>query len=160
MGPGSGEGGTPPRVVGAGGPQQPGERGPARLPHKLVDRWGKGEFPAPEEAVQELRHEGLEPMGADAAAGLPQDLGHGGHRGAVGARAATGPGCRPEPRDATKQPDRRLAVDAGHGHDFVQQPMLLGSSRPLVPLALLGRVLPQARSGHRHLLGGFGNPDF
>jgi hypothetical protein len=30
----------------------------------------------------------------------------------------------------------------------------------VIPLALLGRILPQARSGHRHLLGGFGNPDF
>ncbi len=144
----------------AGGPQQPGERGAARLPHELVHRRDEGQFAVPEEAVQELRHEGMQPVGADPAAGLPEDLGGGGHRRAILARAATGARRRPGPRGAAEQPDGRLAVEAGHGHDLVQQPVLLGARGALVPLALLGGVLSQARSGHRHLLGGFGNPDF
>jgi hypothetical protein len=48
-----------------------------------------------------------------------------------------------------------------HGNDLVQQPVLLGADgAALLPLVLLGRVLPEAHSGHRLLPGGFGNPDF
>ena len=113
--------------------QQAGERGAAGLPHELVDGRGEGEFAAPEQAVQELRHEGLEPVGANPATGLPQDLGRGGDLWAVQARAPAGPRQRPGPRRATEQPNGRLPVDAGHGHDFVQQPVLLGASGAVVP---------------------------
>jgi hypothetical protein len=51
-------------------------------------------------------------------------------------------------------------MDARHGHHLVQEPTLLGAAGLSIPLSLLGGVLPQARSGHGHLLGGFGNPDF
>ena len=99
-------------------------------------------------------------MRADPPTGLPEDLGGGGHLGTVRARAAAGPGGRPGPRRPAEQPDGGFAVEAGHGHDFVQQPVFLGSRGALVPLPLLDRVLSQARSGHRHLLDRFGNPDF
>ena len=83
----------------------------------------------------------MKAVSADPAAGLPQHLGDGGHLGAVRAGAAAGPGGRPGPRRAAKQPDGRLAMDAGHGHDFVQQPVLLGARGALISLALLRRVL-------------------
>jgi hypothetical protein len=144
--------------VRAGGAQQPGERGPASLPHQLVDRQGEGEFAASEEAVQELWHERMEPVGADPTAGLPEDLG-GGHLGAVRAWAAAGPGPGARPRRAAEQPDGRFAVDPGHGHDLIQQLAFLGPSRLPVVLPLHGGVLPKAGSRHGSLLGWIGNRD-
>ena len=59
-------------VAGAGRPRRAGEGGPARLAHELVHGRGEGEFAAPEEAVQEFGHEGLQPVGADPPARLPK----------------------------------------------------------------------------------------
>ena len=142
------------------GPSRRARGGAARLAHELVDGRGEGEFPAPEEAVQKVRHEGLEPVGADPAAGLPEDLGGGGDLRAIDARPAARARHRPGPGGPAEEPDGRFAVEAGHGHDLVQQLVLLGAGGVLVAPPLLRRILPQAGSGHRHLLGGFGNPDF
>ena len=99
-------------------------------------------------------------MGPDPAAGLPQDLGGGRHLRAVGARAAPRPWRGPRPRRTTEQPDRRLAVDAGHGHDLIQELAFLGPGRLPIPLALDRGVLPKAGSRHGSLLGWIGNRDF
>jgi hypothetical protein len=150
----------PPRERRPGRRQQPGQRGAADLADQLVDVGGEAQLAALPKAVEEFGHEGVEPMGADPPARLPQDLGGAGDGRAVLPRAAARPGCRPGPRRAAQQPDGRLAVEAGHGHHFVQEPMLLGARGVLIPLALFGRVLSPARSRHGHFLGGFGNPGF
>ena len=99
-------------------------------------------------------------MGPDPAAGLPEDLGGGRHLRAVGARAAPRAWRGPRPRRTTEQPDRRLAVDAGHGHDLIQELAFLGPGRLPIPLALDRGVLPKAGSRHGSLLGWIGNRDF
>jgi hypothetical protein len=130
------------------------------VPEELVDLGGEREFAIPGEAIEQLGDERVEPMGADPAAGLPEDRGGGCDRGPVLSWAAAGPRRRPRPRRTPQQPDSGLAVDTGHRHDFVQEPVFLGATGTLVSLALFGGVLPEARSGHGHLLAGFGNPDF
>jgi hypothetical protein len=146
--------------VRAVGPQQPGERGAAGLPHELVHRRRKGELAAPEETVQQFRHEGMEPMGADPAAGQPQDRGRGGDVRAVRARAPARPRRRPGPRRAAEEADDGLAVDAGDGHDLIQELAFLGPGRVPIALPLDGGILPKAGSRHGSLLGWIGNRDF
>jgi hypothetical protein len=51
-------------------------------------------------------------------------------------------------------------VEAGHGHDLVQEPVFLGSGGLLVARALHGGILAQAGSGHGALLREIGNRDF
>jgi hypothetical protein len=51
-------------------------------------------------------------------------------------------------------------MDAGDRHHFIQQPALLGARGLLVPRALHGGVLSQARSRHGGLLDRIGNRDF
>jgi hypothetical protein len=80
--------GPAPRILGARGPQQAGERRAAGLTQPLLNLGGEGQFAAPGEALQEVGDEGLQPMGADPAAGLPQDPSRGGDLRAVLARAA------------------------------------------------------------------------
>ena len=81
----------------------------------------QGEFTLPGEPVEELGHEGLQALGADVAGRLPQDFEGVRNGPAVPARAA---GARPgsgSARRAPQQADRRLTVQAGDGHDLVQQ---------------------------------------
>ena len=142
------------------GASRPRERGATGLPQQLVDLGGEGEFAELREPVEEFGREGMEPVGADPPAGLPEDLCGGGDLVPVAARA---PGARCSPPRlglAAEQSDGRLAVNAGHGHDLVQELLLLGSRRPQVALPLDGRVLPKAGSGHGSLLSGIGNRDF
>ena len=64
-------------------------------------------------------------------------------------------------RRPPKQPDGRLALDAGDRHHLVQEPVLLGSGGALIPLPLDGGVLPKAGSCHGALLFvGVGSRDF
>ncbi len=102
----------------------------------------------------------MEPVGADPAAGLPQDLSGGGDLGAVAGRppGARGP-CR-RSRLAAQQPDGGLAMNASDGDDLVQELPLLGARRLQVTLPLDDGVLPKAGSCHGLLLGGVGNRDF
>jgi hypothetical protein len=52
-------------------------------------------------------------------------------------------------------------MDPRDGHDLVEDRALLGPGAGLrIPLTLPGCVLPKARTGHGHLLGGLGNRDF
>src|SRR5207245_3890336 len=81
-------------------------------------------------------------------------------RGSVAARPSSARRGGHRPRHPSEQPDRRLSVHAGHGDHLVQQPMLLGSPRLLVPLPLHGGVLAQAGSRHGGLHGRIGNRDF
>jgi hypothetical protein len=86
----------------------------------------------------------------------------------VAAAALSGPYSRGRPpgpgagrgRGAREQPDGRLAVEASHGHDLVQEPVFLGSGGLLVARALHGGILAQAGSGHGALLREIGNRDF
>jgi hypothetical protein len=148
------------RVVGAGGRQQPGEGGAAGLSHELGDGRGDRELSASQKAVQELGHEGMEPMRADPATGLPQDLGHGGDLRAVRAWPTTRAGCCPGPPRTAEQPDGRFPVNAGHGHDLIQALPFLGSRGLPIALALDRGVLPKTGSRHGSLLDWIGNRDF
>jgi hypothetical protein len=145
---------------GAGRGQQTLEGGAARLAQLLADRDRNGEFVAPDEALQELGHERMEPMGANAAGCLPPHRGGRGDLGPVLARPAAGPRRRPGPRCPAQQPDGRLAMNPRDGHDLIQQPPFLAAGRLQVPHSLDGGVLPKARSRHGHLPAGIGNRDF
>ena len=59
-----------------------------------------------------------------------------------------------------EQSDGRFAVDAGHGHDLVQELAFRGPRGLPVTLPLHGGVLPKAGSRHGSLLGWIGNRDF
>jgi len=91
-GAGAREGRAARRVLGPGGAEEPGERGAARLAHELVDGREQGELPVPEEAVEQLRHEGVEPMRTYPVTRLPEYLGGGGDRRPVGRGRPPGPG--------------------------------------------------------------------
>jgi len=99
-------------------------------------------------------------MGPDPAAGRPPDRGGGGDLRAVLPRAPARPRRGPRPGCPAEQPDGRFAVEAGHGHDLVQEPVFLGSGGLLVARALHGGILAQAGSGHGALLREIGNRDF
>jgi hypothetical protein len=99
-------------------------------------------------------------MGADAATGLPEDLGSGRDLGAVASRPAR-PRRRQRAAGGTpQQADDRLAVHAGDDDDLVQELTLLRPGGLLVPLSLSCGVLAQAGSRHGALLGWIGNRDF
>jgi hypothetical protein len=102
----------------------------------------------------------MEPMRADPATGLPQDLGHGGDLQAVRAGPATRAGCRPGPPRPTEQPDGGFAMDACDGHDFIQELVFFGPGGLPIPLPLDRGVLAKAGSRHGSLLGWIGNRDF
>ena len=75
-------------------------------------------------------------MRPDPATRLPEYLGGGGDRRPVGPRTAARPRRRPGPWQTAEQPDGRFAVDAGHGHDLIQELALLGAGRLPIPLPL------------------------
>src|SRR5262249_46231489 len=103
----------------------------------------------------------MEPMGADAATGLPEELSRRGDGRAMQAGAArAGPGRSVLGR-APQQPDDRLAVHAGDGDDLVQELALLRPGGLLIPLSLSSGILSYAGSRHGALLRGWiGNRDF
>jgi hypothetical protein len=117
-------------MLGSGRDQQAREGGATDLTEQLVDGARQAQGAVLDEAVEELRHERVEPMGTDAAGGVPEHRGHLGHLRAVGAGAPTGTGCRPWPRGAPHEPDGGLAMNSRDRHDFVQQLLLFGPSRP------------------------------
>src|SRR5437763_10187058 len=88
------DGRPPVAVPGAGGRPQPREGRAAGLLQSLLEVGRHGELAASTEALEQLGHEGVEPMGADPAARLPEDLGRGGDLWTVLARAAARPGGR------------------------------------------------------------------
>ena len=98
------------------------------------------EFLAPDEPVEQLGDERVEAVGADAAAGLPQDLGHRGHVGPVLPGPASPGRDRGGPGRAAQQPDGGLAMDARHGDDLVQELAFSEATGLLVPLPLDGGV--------------------
>jgi hypothetical protein len=126
----------------------------------LLDVRGHRQFAVLDQALAQLGHEGVQPMGADPTARLPQDLGGRDDRRAVLARPAARAGHRSRARGTAQQPDGRLAVDARDRHNLVQELPLLRARRLPVALPLDGGVLPKAGSCHGTLLGGVGNRDF
>ena len=125
-------GGAAAGVLRAGRGEQAGERGAAGLAQALVDAAAQGQVAALGEPIEELGEKGVEAMGADAAAGLPQDRrprrrrrprsAGGGRRararpapGAPGAAAGWRPcgGCRrrrrPRPRAAASRRGSRAS---------------------------------------------------
>jgi len=134
--------------------EEPPEGRGAGLAKELVDLGGDLQRAALHQTVQELGHEGMQPMGANVAGGLPHHDDRGGERRAVERRA---PGVR-RPRwgaeASPEQPDDALAMQACDRDDLVQQRALLGAAGPLVPLLLPAGVLPKAGSRHGALLRG------
>jgi len=130
------------------------------LTQQLVEDGIRRELTVLNEPIEQLRHERVQAMRADATTGLPQHLRSGGHVRPIAARPAGARGRTRPARRAAEQPDGRLAMHAGDGDGLVQQSVLLGAGGVLVPLSLHGRVLPQAGSRHGALPRGIGNRDF
>jgi len=151
---------APPWVLRAGRGQQAGERRAAGLAQALLDGRAHGQFAVLNQALEQLGHEGVQPMGPDPAARLPQDLGGHRDRGAVLARPAARAGRAPRARGATQQSDGGLAVDARDRHDLVQERSLLGPRALQVALPLDRGVFPKAGSCHGLLPTGVRNRDF
>ena len=130
------------------------------MAQEFLDIGGHGQLVELDEALEQLGHEGVQPMGADPPARLPQDRGGRRDRRAVLARPAPRPRHRPRARGPAQQPDGRLAVHAGDRHDLVQELPLLGSRGLPVALPLDRGVFPKAGSCHGLLPAGVGNRDF
>jgi len=130
------------RILRAGGGEQAGEGGPARLSHQLLNGGGQTQFVPPQEPVKQLRHEGVQAMGADTATGLPEQLDGGRDLGAVLPRPPRPRGPRRVPQGAPQQANDRLAVHPGDRHDLIQQCLLLPPGSLLVPCPLSRRVFP------------------
>ena len=81
-----------PGILRAGRGQEPGQRWADGLPQQLVHGGGQRKFAELGQPLEQLRHKGVEPMSADPATGLPQDLGGRRHLRAVRARPSPGPG--------------------------------------------------------------------
>ena len=83
-------------------------------------------------------------MGPDPAAGLPEHLGGGGHRGAVGARAAPSAGRDPRPgaraRSSRMAALRWMPVTATTS---IQELAFFGPGRLPIPLPLHRGILPK-----------------
>ena len=152
-----------PRGARARGPGRATARASAALACRRASRYRgvSDERAEAEQAVEEFGHEGVQTMGPISAAGLPEDLGGGRHAGPYArGRPPRRPAWRAGPRRTAEQPDRRLAVDAGHGHDLIQELAFLGPGRLPIPRPLDRGVLSKAGSRHGSLLGWIGNRDF
>jgi hypothetical protein len=114
-------GGPASRGAGARRCEQTGERGAAGLSYELVDVRGHGELAPPEEPVEQLGHKGVQPVGADAATGLPEDLDGGGDREPIPPQPPGAGRRRRRPRGSTQQPDGGFAVQACDRDDLVQE---------------------------------------
>jgi hypothetical protein len=71
-----------------------------------------------------------------------EQLGRGGHGGAVAARAARAGATRGGAQRTPQQADGRLAMQPGDRHHLVQQPVLFRPRRAQVALPLHGGILP------------------
>jgi len=100
-------GGAAPRRAGARRREQAGEGRAAGLPDEFLDVWGNGELAPVEESIKQLGHKGVEAMGADAAAGVPEDLDGGGDFRPVPPRPARAGRRGRHPRRAQQQPNGR-----------------------------------------------------
>ena len=70
------------------GRQEAGEGRGADLAQVRVDFGGDPHVATPRQPIEQLGEEGVPPVGADVARGLGEQLGRGGHRRTVSARAA------------------------------------------------------------------------
>ena len=153
--------GPAPRPRDARGGEQPAESGGTDLPDELVDRGRQPQLTVAREPIEELGHEGMEPLRPDAPGGLPEDLERLGHRRSVDRWPPRARARRRRPRGAGEAAGRRLAVQAGDGDDLVQEGAFLCTRRRQIALPLHRRVLPQAWSRHGLLPRlGMGNRDF
>src|SRR5215471_15647949 len=84
----------------------------------------------------------MEPMGTDAAAGLPEELDGGRALRAVLPRPACPRRRRRAPRRAPQQPDDRLPVHSGDRDNLIQESLLLPPVGMLVSCPLSCRVFP------------------
>ena len=131
--------------VGQGAPkgrQEAGEGGGADLAKVLVDIRGDHHVATPGQPIEQLGEEGVPAVGADVAGGFGEQLGRGGHGGAVSAWAARAGATRGVAQRAPQQADGRLAMQPGDRHHLVQQPVLLRPRRAQVALPLHGGILP------------------
>jgi hypothetical protein len=109
--------------------QEAGEGGGADLAEVLVHLGGDHHIAGLGETIEQLGQKGVPAMRADVAGGLGEQLGRGGHGGAILARAARAWAPHDRARRPTQQADGRLAVEPGDGHHLVQQPVFLGPRR-------------------------------
>ena len=142
------------------GRQEAGEGGGADLAQVRVDLGRDPHVATPSQAIEQLGEEGVPAVGADVAGGLGEQVGRGGHGGAVSAWAARAGATRGGAQRASPQADGRLAMQPGDRHHLGQQPVFFRPRRAQVPLPLHGGILPQTGSRHGHLLVGVGNRDF
>jgi hypothetical protein len=159
-GAGAGRREAPVRQGAPKGRQEAGEGGGADLAQVLVDLGSDPHVATPGQAIEQLGEEGMPPVRADVARGLGEQLGRGGHGGAVPARAARAGATRGWAQRAPQQADGRLAMQPGDRHHLGQQPVFFRPRRAQVALPLHGGILPQTGSRHGHLLAGVGNRDF
>src|SRR5437879_3613428 len=96
--------GPVPRPRGARGGEQPAEGGGTDLPDEPVDLGRQPQLTVAREPIEELGHEGMEPLRPDAPGGLPEDRGRLGHRR---------PGDRRPPRGRSRPRRPRRADRTG-----------------------------------------------
>jgi hypothetical protein len=108
------------RPGGARRREQAAEGRHAHVPHELVHLGRERELAVARQAVEQFRHEGVEPRRPDVSRGAPQHFNRGGHGRAVDARAPSAPRRRLRPGRAAQQTDRRLAVEASDRNDLVE----------------------------------------
>ena len=113
---------------------------------------------APEEAIEQLGHEGMQAMGADATAGLPHDFGGGGNRGTIG-RGRPRPGAGPG--RGARRSKRMAALRWRPVTATISSKSWRSSRRGAAGSALAGaRRTPASSVGSRWPPGGMGNRDF
>ena len=149
-------------MLGARRGQEPPERGGAGLPHQLVDGGRHDEFSALGQTVEQLRHEGLQAVGADVAGRLPQHRCGAADLGAVPTGAAAARIASRAARRAPQQADDRFAMQLRDRHDLIEQRVLVRPARELsIALALADGIFAKAEGLHGFLLElAFGNRDF
>ena len=110
-----------------------------------------------EHPVQQLGEEGLEPDGADLSAGLPEHVGGERDVWPIHARPPGSGRARGGTRDPVQAAEGGLAMIPCHGHDLIEQAVLLPACGSQVPRPLGRHVLVHARPGHGHLPTGIGS---
>src|SRR5437660_1150185 len=134
------------------GGQQPFQGRGADLAHLGGRGRRHAELATGHQAVQQGRHEGLQPLGADLAGGLPQDLGDARHVSAVTPGPTDWAAHRAAAMQNAQRAQHRLPVIPGDRDDLSQQSAAVAASQLLIALALLRQVLPYARPRHGYPL--------
>ena len=133
------------------GVEQAVDGGRAQTHKELLCLRSNCKFPFPLEHGHDLGEERGQPLGTDAATGLP-DLKEGCfHVGGVQA----GPSPPIEVLWAVamaKEPERRLTVVAGEGHELIEDSAFLLAACPKVPGSPALHQFPYTHPGHRFLL--------